>query len=831
MKKFLLVATALLSLSFSLSAQMTDTQVVNYVKTAKASGKSETQIGRELLSRGVTKEQAERLKEKYAAQYSGTESEFGGLSDTQSAAGEGTAVLTGGRGTAATAKSRSSASSVQPSGRTAGIAVRSGASGMEEAVQWGDGAGRGQAGTRVFGHDIFSGRNLTFEPNENAATPEDYRLGPGDEVVIEIWGDNEASISRVISPEGKIYISQIGPVQLSGLTIQAASEKIRKMLASKYAGVEGANPSSSVSVTLGTIRTIQVNVMGEVELPGTYRLSSFSSVFTALYRAGGVNEIGSMREIKVVRAGKEVAKVDIYGYLFDGKSDTDIKLQEDDIIIVPPYGELVTVEGSVKRPMHYEMKEGENLETLIEYAGGFASNAYRDDVRVIRFNGNERELSTVKSADYGSFALADGDVVVVGESLDRFSNMVEVRGYVFRPGMFELGGNIATVRQLIANAGGLREDAFLARAVLFREKDNLDVETIPLNLGGILDGSAEDMLLKKNDVVVVSGKNEIEDRGTLTINGMVFSPGTFPFTDNTTVEDLILRAGGLVEGASTARVDIARRVVDPASTESMDVIGEVYTFPLVDGFAVDGGDKFLLEPYDIVSVRSSPGYRTQSFVYVEGEVNFPGNYVLLDRNEKLSDVLKRTGGFTGRAYPKGAYLLRNSSDGQLARNISKLADRNSTAADSLDVNRLDVNGTFTVALDLDKAMKKPGSNYDITLRSGDRIVIPEFNSTVRVLGEVMSPNAVVYNPNKTLRYYINAAGGYSANARRSKVYVVYANGSASKARLNNVDIEPGCTIIVPAKGERKGVSSGDLVAMSSAATSLATLVSVLFRVL
>ncbi len=809
MKKILLVVTALLSLSYSLSAQMSDAQVVNYIMTAKASGKSETQIGRELLSRGVTREQAERLKEKYASQYSASDSELGGLSDTQAVAGEDNSVIAGGRGSAATLRPRSAATTSQPS--VSGGSVRA------------------EGGGRVFGHDIFSGRNLTFEPNENAATPEDYRLGPGDEVVIEIWGDNEASISRVISPEGKIYISQIGPVQLSGLTIQAASEKIRKMLASKYAGVDGANPSSSVSVTLGTIRTIQVNVMGEVALPGTYRLSSFSSVFTALYRAGGVNEIGSMREIKVVRSGKEVAKVDIYGYLFDGKSDTDIKLQEDDIIIVPPYGKLVTVEGSVKRPMHYEMKDGESLETLIDYAGGFASKAYRDDVRVIRFNGIEKELSTVKSVDYGSFALADGDVVVVGESLDRFSNMVEVRGYVFRPGMFELGGDIATVRQLIANAGGLREDAFLSRAVLFREKDNLDVETISLNLGGILDGSVEDMLLKKNDVVVVSGKNEIEDRGTLTINGMVFSPGTFPFTDNTTVEDLILRAGGLVEGASTARVDIARRIVDPASTESSDVIGEVYTFPLVDGFAVDGGDKFLLEPYDIVSVRSSPGYTTQSFVYVEGEVAFPGSYVLLDRNERISDVLKRTGGFTGRAYPEGAYLLRRSSDGQLARNISNLADRNS--ADSLDVERLDLHESFTVALDLNKAMKKPGSNYDVTLCAGDRIVIPEFNGTVRVLGEVMSPNAVVYNPSKTLRYYINAAGGYSSNARRTKVYVVYANGSASKVRLNNVDIEPGCTIVVPAKGERKNMSSGDLIAMSSAATSLATLVSVLFRAL
>ena len=805
MKRLLLLTAALFCLvSQGLDAQMTDSQVVDYVKNGVAAGKSESQIGKELLAKGVTKEQAERIRAKYESGPSGT-------SVTGKALDEG-------------AVSRS-ASSDELSGGEEDVDAVLGATSSGSASR---------EGGRIFGHDIFNSRRLTFEPNENAATPENYKLGPGDQLSIEIWGDNEDSITKTISPEGRIYISQIGPVYLNGLTIKEAGDKIRKMLSVKYGGIGGENPNSSVSVTLAQIRTIKVNVMGEVNVPGTYRLSSFASVFTALYRAGGVAGTGSLRAVKVIRSGRQIATVDVYGYLFDGKSDTDIRLQEDDIVIVPPYVSLVDVRGEVKRPMRYEMKEGETLDKLIEYAGGFAGDAYREDVRVVRVTGEEKELYTVASGEYGSYKMSDGDIVTIGSSLDRFANRVEVRGYVFRPGMYQLGGEIATVRQLVERAGGPMEDAFLNRAILLREKDDLNLETVAVNLGAVLSGESSDVLLKKNDVLVVSSVNELEDRGVLTINGMVAHPGVFPFSDNTTVEDLIIRAGGLLEGASTARVDVARRVVDPAGTEVSDTLGQTYSFPIVDGFATEGGAGFVLQPYDVVSIRRSPGYRSQQFVYVDGEVVFPGQYVLVNRNDRLSDVLGRAGGFTSKAYLKGAMLVRRNNSIMAAQNretLRGLAERNSTKRDSINVEKLDVAADYTVAIDLEKAMAKPGSAYDIELQEGDRIVIPEYVNTVRILGEVMYPNAVLYNRNKTLRYYINAAGGFSTKAKRSKVYVVYMNGMAAQSKLNHLKIEPGCTIIVPAKDEKKSMSSTDVIAMSSAATSLASLVSILFRVL
>ena len=515
---------------------------------------------------------------------------------------------------------------------------------------------------QIYGHDLFRGRALTFEPNENAATPQDYRLGPGDQVIIDIWGYSEGSYTLTISPEGRVYISQVGPIQLSGLTIAAATEKIRKALVSKYSSIGGSKPNTSVSVTLGSIRTIQVNVMGEVGTAGTYRLSSFATVFHALYRAGGVTSRGSLRAIKVIRGGDQIASVDVYDYLMEGRTDTDIALREGDVILVPPYVNIATISGKVKRPMSYELLGGETLSTLIDYAGGFASDAFREDFRVIRQTGPERQVFNVKAGQAGGFRLEDGDYVTVGASMDRFANKVEVRGYVFRPGMFELGKEIATVRQLIAGAGGLKEDAFTGRAVIMREKDDLSLETVSVDLSGILSGKADDVLLRKNDILVVSGIHEINDRGTLTINGAVASPGVFPFSENTTVEDLILQAGGLLEGASYSRVDVARRVTDPYSTMPKDTIGETFSFAIKDNLAIDGGENFYLQPYDVVSVRRSPAFRTQKFVRIEGEVAFPGEYVLLTEGERLSDLLRRAGGKTGRAFLHGSTLTRRMNE-------------------------------------------------------------------------------------------------------------------------------------------------------------------------
>ncbi len=772
-------------------AQMTDEQVIEYTKSAVASGKGQNQIARELLVRGVTPDQAERIKAKYEAGQNSKSSTAGAIDNTLLRRTENSAMKmdeTGGENIVAEAVTASG-------GRE------------EEPV--------------IYGHNVFSSRELNFEPNLNAATPDTYVLGPGDEIVIDIWGLNETNITRTISPEGRITIPQVGPVQLSGLTIADAAKKLKKVLANKYAGLEG--DSSSISVTLGNIRTIQVNIMGEVVTPGTYRLSSFATLFHGLYRAGGITPSGTLRNIELIRGGRKVASVDVYEYLFEGKTDTDARLQEGDIIMVPSYSCLVTVDGEVKRPMMYELVDGETLEGLLGYAGGFASDAYRDNVNVIRQTGNEKEIYTVNEDRFATYMMQDGDKVNVGTSLDRFANRLEIRGYVFRPGEYQLGDEIATLKQLVNKAGGPTEEAFLNRAVLLREKPDLSVETISIDLGGILNGTADDMILKKNDVVVVSGIHELNDRGTLTINGMVARPGTFVFTDNTTVEDLILRAGGLLEGASTARVDIARRIDNPASTDATDTLGVSYTFPLKDGFAVDGGENFILHPYDVVSVRMSPGFRTQTFVKLTGAVAFPGEYLLVDKNETISDVIERAGGLTGQAYAKGARITRLNNSDEVFSIIDRVVMKN-TRTDSVDVNSLDVNDNYFVAVNLEKALANPHSTADVQLVSGDNIFIPELNNTVRVLGEVMFPNAVVYEEGKRLKHYVDAAGGFSVKAKKNKAYIIYANGSAAK---KGKKIEPGCTVIVPAKPEREGLQLGEISAITSASTSVLSLVTLL----
>ncbi len=794
MKRFGLLLTALLlGFSLSLQAQMTDDQVVSYVKSALAAGKSQDQIGKELLARGVTREQAERIKSVY---------------ESQQTSGENV-----------TAQALSHGSIARDS-RAEAMQVGDGA--MDELAAEAADPDRGGSGRQIYGHDFFNGRTLTFEPNENAATPQDYRLGPGDQLIIEIWGYSEGTYTQVISPEGRINISQIGPIQLSGLTIKAATDKIRKALVSKYASIGGSKPNTSVSVTLGQIRSIQVNVMGEVRTPGTYRLSSFSTVFHALYRAGGVRSTGSLRAIKVMRGGEEIANVDVYEYLMEGKSETDIALQEGDIVMVPPYVNIATVGGNVKRPMSYELLGGETLATLLEYAGGFTSDAYSDDFRLIREKGPERRIFTVRASEAGLFQMEDGDYVSVGSNLDRYSNRVEIRGYVFRPGMFELGKDIATVRQLIAGAGGLKEDAFTGRAVVVREKPDLSLETLSFDLAAVLAGQADDILLRKNDIVVISGIYELQDRGTLTINGQVVSPGIFPYSDNTTIEDLILQAGGLLEGASLSRVDVARRLIDPYSKMPSDTIGQTFSFEIKDGLAV-GGDDFILQPYDVVSVRRSPSSRTQEFVTITGEVAFPGEYVLLSVGERVSELVKRAGGATNHAFLHGATLTRQMTEEERRIQTAKMEMAlGGSIRDTLDVSQIYVGDTYSVGIELDKAVARPGSNYDIILRAGDRLFVPEELSTVRISGAVMYPNTTIFVPGKGMDYYINAAGGYGFRARRSKAYIVYMNGQVQRAGSTGAKIEPGCEIIVPQRPERKGMSTGEILGISSSATSLAT---------
>ena len=843
---------------------MTDEQVVEYVKAASAAGKSQDAIGKELLARGVTQEQAERIRARAGAQQLsgdnenafGEDNAFGRNSGAVSRRGQSdTRLQRGGtyedeywdnqRKTQNKKKSRRNVKTDKDRDRSSYDLRKDELEKLQkketdytemlnqlledrdfEVIP---------DSLQIFGHDIFDGVDLTFEPNENLATPESYQLGPGDELLIEIFGYSEGSYSKTISPEGTINISQIGQVQLGGLTIREAKEKLRRALVSKYASVGGSRPNSTISITLRNIRTIQVNVMGEVEMPGTFRLSPFATVFNALYNAGGVTEEGSLRAIKVIRGGVQIATVDVYGYLFNGRSDSDITLKEGDVIIVPPYVNLVLAAGHVKRPMFYELAEGETLTDLVQYAGGFSSKAYQDDVRVIRQQGAERQIYTVRKSSAATFTMADGDEVYVGETMERFSNKVEIKGAVFRPGMYELGGDIATVRQLIRAAGGMKEDAFAGRAVIVREKDDLSFESLSVDLAGIIAGTTDDVVLRKNDILTIASQTEMYDPGTLTINGYVQNPGVFPYTANTTVEDLIVLAGGLLDGASTARVDVARRIVDPASLKATDKVGETFSFPLQDGLAVGEGERFTLQPYDIVSIRRSPAYSVQKFVEVDGAVAFPGSYVLLSEGERLSSVLQRAGGPTDQAFLRGGTLRRQLTEEEQAQQEAKrklLASVN--GRDTLNVASITVDRIYSVGVEMDRAVARPGSEYDPVLQEGDRIFIPGLQSTVRISGAVLYPNTVIYVPGKSYNYYINAAGGFSNNARKNKAFIIYMNGMSRPARGGSIDyrspIEPGCEIIVPEKGSKTGMSPTELLSIGTSATSLATMVATLVNI-
>ncbi len=747
------------------------------------------------MAKGVTREQAQRIKEKFESQQNSE--------------------------TSPTTQSISQAKAERRHNVNNDIASES----MIDIGREVDEGQDGQVSARqIYGHKVFNSRALTFEPSENIATPQNYRLGPGDEVIIDIWGTSEDHLRQTISPEGSIMISQIGPVYLNGMTINDANKHIKNAFSKKYAGMEDAE--TDIQVTLGQVRTIQVDILGEVATPGTFRMSPFASVFHALYRAGGINDIGSLRNIQVLRNGKKVAGVDIYEYLFDGKTNGNIRLQEGDVIIVPPYDQLVSIDGNVKRPMYYEIKPDETIKSLLEYSGGFTGDAYEGMVRLARQSGTENELYNIERGEFASYRLQDGDIITVGTILDRYANRVELKGAVYRPGMFAIGKDINTVSDLVKKADGVTDDAYTDRVLLYREGPDLELQIMALDLKDILEGRAKDVTLKRNDVLVISSIHELEERGALSIGGQVARPGSYPFAANTTLEDLIFQAGGLLEGASTARVDISRRIVDPTSTQQTQQISEIYTVSIENGLALNSGKGFKLMPYDHVEVRKSPGYNAQESVSVRGEVLFDGSYVLQKRNERLTDIIKRAGGILDEAYIKGAYLTRRLSEDELAsrREVLRLAMANSGPGmgDSIALSKINVSPTYNVGINLEKAIQNPGSHYDVVLQPGDALFIPEQQSTVKIAGDVMFPNTVVYEPGKKLSYYIDQAGGYGQRARKNKAFIVYLNGTVAKAK-RGTPIEPGCQIIVPSKPDTSNTDWTKILTLATSFSSVAAL--------
>ena len=758
--------------SGSLMAQsMSDSQVLEYVKDGIRQGKEQKQLASELARKGVTKEQAMRVKQLYEQQNNVNTSKSTGTDINESRLREET--------------KKNTSDMLEDHPTTQDLA----------------------RGDQVFGRNIFNTRNLTFEPSVNLATPANYRLGPGDEVIIDIWGASQNTIRQQISPEGTINIQKIGPVNLSGMTVSAANDYLKNALNKIYNGLNNTtDPTSDIRLTLGNIRTIQINVMGEVVQPGTYALSSFSTVFHALYRAGGVSDIGSLRNVQLVRNGKNIATIDVYEFIMKGNTQDDIRLQEGDVVIVPAYDVLVKISGKVKRPMRFEMKKDENLATLIKYAGGFEADAYTRSLRVVRQNGEEYEVNTVKDIDYSIYKMRNGDVVTAEAILNRFTNKLEIRGAVYRPGIYQLSGKLNTIRELVHEAQGLTGDAFLNRAVLYRQREDLTSEVVQIDIKSIMDGTSPNLALMKNDILYIPSIHDLEDRGNVTVHGEVAHPDSYPYADNMTLEDLIIQAGGLKEAASTVRIDVSRRIKNPRSTADNDTIGQMYTFSLKDGFVIDGQPGFILQPYDEVYVRRSPGYQAQQNVVIDGEILFGGNYAMTSREERLSDLVNKAGGPTNYAYLRGAKLTRvaNASEKKRMGDVIRLMSRQLGEAmiDSLGIR---VEDTFTVGIDLEKALSNPKSNADLVLREGDVISIPKNTNTVTINGAVMVPNTVSYMKGKDVDYYLNQAGGCSDNARKSKKFIVYMNGQVTKVKgSGKKQIEPGCEIIVPSKAKKKG---------------------------
>ena len=673
-------------------------------------------------------------------------------------------------------------------------------------------------GRKVFGRDIFNKEDLTFEPVMNIATPQSYVVGPGDEVKVDIYGASQKSNTYTVSPDGDIVIDGYGPINISGLTVKQANARIRSTLGSRYS-------SSSIKLTLGQTRTITVNVMGEVQNPGTYSLSAFASVFHALYMAGGVSSIGTLRNIKVFRKGKEISVVDVYDYILNGKLSGNVRLQDNDVIVVGPYECIVDIAGKVKRPMYYEMKKDESVQTLLKYAGSFAGDAYTKSVRVIRKSGSRYGVFNVQEFDMSSFHLADGDSVTVDSIIPRYENMVEVKGAVFRPGMYQLGGNITTVRSLIENADGLTEDAFTNRGVIHRMKEDRTLKVISVDILGILDGRTADIPLKNEDVLFIPSKSERQENRTITIHGEVLYPGVYKYADNETLEDFVLQAGGLKESASTVKVDVSRRVSNRKALTRDSVIAKTYSFALKDGFVVDGQPGFTLEPYDEVYVRKSPSYSVQQNVSIAGEVNFPGTYALTKSESRLSDLVKASGGTNQLAYVKGARLERRISPEERTRmeQVLKMVQfQSATEEDTIDISKLDIGDTYYVGIQLDKALEAPGSDYDLTLREGDRVIVPEYTNTVKVSGNVLYPNTVAYKKGKGARYYVNQAGGWGIRAKKGSTYIVHMNGTVNQMGKGEKPT-PGSEVIVPTKAKSETNKLQMWLAVGSSTASIATM--------
>lgn len=791
MKKFITFILLLCISTLTVFAQsMTDTQITEYAKQRHSAGVAQSTIITELLEKGATREQLIRVKQNFEAKNKATNTDAATPQEI-----DRTRVSNG-------EKPGDDFGSLDISDEETDVALNADAT-----------------KSRIYGHDIFRSKMLSFEPNMSIAVPESYVLGPGDEVIIDVYGDSQRNDKLKIAPDGTVTTTYGGPINVSGKTLAQAQNAISARLRQYYAG-------STIRVSVGQTRTITVNVMGEVLTPGSYTLSAFASVFHALYQAGGVNDLGTLREIKVCRKGRVVTTVDVYDYILNGRLTGNIMLEDNDVILVDTYQNLIEVRGWVKRPMIYETKSGESLSKVLSYAGGFKGGAYAELVTVERTGSTDSYVYTISEDEYTRFSVTDGDIVTITRSENRFSNMAEIKGAVYRPGRYEIGGNGQSVRSLIEQAGGLKEEALRTRAIILRMRPDRSREAITVDLEGIMAGTVADIPIKNEDELTISSREREISGQQLIIAGEVYSPGTYHYAENMTVEDLITIAGGLKQSASLLNVEVSRRIVDPEGDDDKPQRAEIFNVKIKNGLSIDTQTAFKLQPYDEVFVRKSPAYSEQKSIWIGGEVLFEGRYVLENQDERISDIIKRTGGFTSKACIRDARLKRRMNETELLRR-TKLIQKAENSADSISLAKLDLNETYYVGIDLNEAITNPGSSADLVLRDGDELIIPQLENTVKINGEVLYPNTVTYIEGKKLSYYINQAGGYTKEAQTKQAYIIYNNGQVSRA--NKGTLQPGCEIIVPTKKHKE--NSKTVATTLSITTAIATIAAVLVSAL
>ena len=836
MKRFAtLIASVMVCATMSWAQSgMTDNQVMDYVIEQNAKGMSRQQIVTQLMQRGVTIDQIRRIQKKYQKQIKngalGADDITAGSKEMKTRMRE----QNGEKREEQKKHDKKKASQFRVKDTKKKNQIQRHTYNeedadyveMDEAMDFmmpdslkyfDDEFTKNKEKRKIFGHDVFNNKNLTFESSMNLATPQNYTLGPGDVVNVDVWGASQETVSETISPDGTITIEGIGVIQLGGLSVGQAKARLKRVLGPRYQG-------SNIDLTVGQTRTITVSVMGEVKMPGTFTMSAFATVYNALYMAGGPNEIGTLRNVKVYRKGKLISNVDVYDFLLNGKLSGDVRLQDNDVITVSPYESLVNITGKVKRPMFYEMKKTESAATLLKYAGGFTGDAYTKAIRINRKAGAGYSVFSVGEFDMNSFKLMDEDSVSVDSTLARYQNMVEIKGAIFRPGMYHIGGDISTVKTLVEAAAGLTEGAIGQHAVMHRMKVDRTLEVQSLDINGILEGTMPDVPLRNEDVIYIASRDENEALRTVSINGEVHYPGTYKYADNETIEDLIIQAGGPTEAASLVKVDVARRLTNPNATESDDQIAQTFSFKLTPDFAIQGQPDFTLQPFDEVYVRRSPNYTEQQNVTIEGEVQFEGTYALSNKGQRLSELLKQAGGLTKRAYPEGTKLLRlmTPEERDQMETMLRTAQRNS-GNDSIDIRKLMTNASYPVGIEMDKALENPGSEDDPLLREGDRIIVPRYDGTVKINGEVLYPNTVRFKEGKNAKYYIDLAGGTTSTAKESQTIIIYMNGMVAKADRKHKP-RPGCQIVVPTKRKGRTMGLAEWLTIGSSTASIATMI-------